>query len=61
MNGILKNLPTPEILITDDVGEFIFKTFEKLIKENNILLVFANVGDHMVQQWCINGARGEFR
>ena len=32
MNGILKNLPTPEILITDDGGEFIFKPFENLTK-----------------------------
>ena len=60
MNGILKNLPTPEILITDDGGEFIFKPFENLIKENNISLDFANFGEHMVQQWCSNGARGEF-
>ena len=51
---------TPEILITDDGGEFIFKLFENLIKENNISLDFANFGEHMVQQWCSNGARGEF-
>ena len=61
MNGILKNLPTPEILITDDGGEFVFKPFGNLIKENSISHGLANIGDHMVQQWCINGARGEFR
>ena len=52
MNEILKEItPKPEILITDNGGEFISKPFETLIKDTNISHDFANVGDH--KKLCI--------
>ena len=47
MNEILKEITQkPDILITDNGSEFIYKPLETLIKDNNISRDFANVGDH---------------